>query len=174
MKERVVKSIDSILIDNHYRKRINFEREPWGGLAQEESWMEGIGTTNGLFFPGYFDVADIMDRTELLCVHIDEKIIYQIYNYCYRAECGGSIDENKNEIFKIYPTIVNEILYIETEKKNLPFNYLIINAQGQIMTGGTITSNIINVSNLATGVYLIMVSDNTNERNIKIQKFVKH
>jgi hypothetical protein len=45
-KEMTVKSIDSILIDNHYRKRINFDHENSG----EESWIEGIGSTHGLFF----------------------------------------------------------------------------------------------------------------------------
>jgi hypothetical protein len=47
LKELIVKSIDSVLIDNLYRKRINF-----GYNKHEESRIEGIGSTNGLFFCG--------------------------------------------------------------------------------------------------------------------------
>jgi len=170
MKTQVVESIDSILIDSHYRKRINFNTWYWN----QDSWIEGIGSTQGLFFAGSFDMVDGMDWTELLCVHIDDKVIYQIDDDCYRPPWGNRIDENKKEAFKIYPTVVDDFLYIETDKNSRHVDYKIINTQGQIMDSGVLTSNAINVANLSKGFYLIVISDNASKKNIKTGKFVKH
>jgi len=179
LKERIVLSIDSILIDNYYRKKINFEYETWGYYMQPESWIEGIGSTNGLFFPGYFDEVDGMDWTVLLCVHIDGRLIYQLddtfyhkYN-CYIHEYGVNINENKKEILKIYPTIVDNMLYIETDRNIENFDYKIINVQGQVMNEGMFTSNTINVASLNKGFYFIVISDNKNKIYINAYKFIK-
>jgi len=43
-----VKNVDSIQINDFYRKRINIDH---GYLNYEESWIEGIGSTFGLFYP---------------------------------------------------------------------------------------------------------------------------
>ena len=167
MKTQVVESIDSILIDEHYRKRINFP------VWHEESWIEGIGSTHGLFFSGAFDMVDGMDYTILLCVHIDDKVIYQIKNDCYIPPWENRIDENKKEGFKIYPTIVDDFLYIETDNNISCFDYQIINLQGQIMDNGVLTSNSIKVANLNKGFYFIMISNNERGGIIKTGKIVK-
>ena len=75
-REQVVESVDYVLIDNEYRRRINFLHDRWS--VYTESWIEGIGSTNGLFFSGEFDYVDLMDETWLLCVHIDGRKIYQV------------------------------------------------------------------------------------------------
>ena len=173
MQTQVVESIDSILIDSHYRKRINFNTWYWN----QDSWVEGIGSTQGLFFAGPFDMVDGMDYTILLCVHIDDKVIYQIKDDCYIPPSippWDRIDENKKEVFKIYPTVVDDFLYIEADESSRHVDYKIINLQGQIMDNGVLTSNSINVSNLNKGFYLIVLSDSASKKNIKTGKFVKH
>ena len=170
IKEQVVISIDSILIDNHYRKRINFHNEHSG----IEYWIEGIGSTHGIFFSGNFDIADAMDWTRLLCVHIDGRIIYPSSDYsnsCYRKEYTN-ISEKKNEIFKIYPTVADNLLYVGTEKNIENFDYKIINTQGQIINSGMLKSNTVNVETLSKGFYFIVISD--KKQNSKKQKFIKH
>jgi len=173
IKEQIVISIDSIMINNQYRRRINFEHER-SGL---ESWIEGIGSTHGLFFAGSFDEIDGMDWTLLLCVHIDGELIYQhpdiLNNNCYIREYGVGIIENKNEIIKIYPTFADNALYIETDRDIEDFEYKIMNIQCQIMNSGIFTSNTINISNLDKGLYLIMIADNKSKKNITTQKFIK-
>jgi hypothetical protein len=169
MKSLVVESIDEILIDNQYRKRINFKSFP--GI--KESWIEGIGSSHGIFFPGEFDYADVgIFETLLLCVHIGEKLIIQLYRDCF--EFGGfiiNINENKSENFKIYPTIADKVLNIETDINIDNFYYKIINMQGQVIYQEKLISKIIDISNLNKGFYLIVISDNKNI--IKTQKFVK-
>jgi len=174
-KTQVVESIDSILIDNHYRKRINFVN--YYSDTPNDSWIEGIGSTQGLFFAGPFDMVDGMDWTYLLCVHIDGELIYQnpdiLNNNCYIREYGVGIIENKNETIKIYPTFADNALYIETYRDIENFEYKIINIQGQIMNSGIFTSNTINISNLDKGLYLIMIADNKSKKSITTQKFIK-
>jgi len=174
-KNQVVKSIDSIMIGDHYRKRINFIDDYW---SPSESWIEGIGSTHGLFFPGYFDIADAMDNTILLCVDIDGELIYQSHwhqaSNCFIKESGVNIDENKKELFKIYPTIVDNFLYIETAENIYNFDYEIISLRGQVINKGKFTSNIINVANLNKGFYFIVVLDSRDRKNILTQKFIKY
>ena len=175
LARQVVESIDSILIDNQYRKKINFIHDKdWNG-KYEESWIEGIGSTYGIFFAGFLGILDAMDRTHLLCVHIDGKLIYQNQEYqssnCFLHNYGVKIDEHKKEIVKIFPTIVDNLLYIETDENIDGFDYKIMNVQGQIIDEGMLTSKIINVSNINAGFYLIRISE--NKKYIKIQKIVK-
>ena len=171
--KQIVESIDSVLIDNQYRKKINFINDYWG---YPESWIEGIGSTRGVFFAGFSGVVDAMDRTVLLCVHTDEKLIYQNQAYqsqnCFVRNYGVNIDEHKKETFKIYPTVVDELLYIETDNGIECFDYKIINTQGQIINSGILKSNTVNVENLSKGFYFIVISD--KNQNSKKQKFIKH
>ena len=167
-KEQVVQSIDSIYVDGHYRKRINFLHDIWSHPSQE-SWIEGIGSTNGLFFPGIFDKADVMDWTHLLCVHIDRKLIYHAEDYC---DCFVSnylnIEEYKEDFLKIYPTVTDNLLHIETYNSIENFNYKIINLQGKLVKKELLIANIIDVSNLEKGFYFVLISDNKSKKIIKI------
>ena len=113
-QQEVVESIDSILIDGQYRKRINFLIDIPGGEGKEiESWIEGIGSTNGLFSPGIFNIADIGYPPKLLCVHIDERVIYQIKDNCFIPIGPTNIIEPLNEGLKIYPNPAGNQLTIE-------------------------------------------------------------
>jgi hypothetical protein len=116
-----------------------------------------------------------MDWTQLLCVHVDGSLIYQIqYNYNCYIKNHVSIIEKDPGIFKIYTTIVNDILYIETDKNIEDYNYSIINVQGQIMRNESLISNVISVSNFTKGFYFIIISDNNKNKYIKTHKIVKH
>ena len=175
-KQRVVHSLDSILVDDNYRKKINFKSTIFWGNIIDESWIEGIGSTNGLFFAGEFDMADVMDNTYLLCVHEDDRIIYKTndQNICFLRGYGvGNNDKNRFEVFKVYPTIVDKELYIETNKNIEDFDYKIINMQGQIIINEKFSSKTVDVSKLHKGFYLIVISDKNNKNN-KIEKFIKH
>jgi len=174
LRETVVTSIDSILIENQYRKRINFT---YG--VHTESWIEGIGSTNGIFFAIFINVIDVMDVTFLLCMHKEGELIYKNphpffdkYN-CYFPSYGANIIEKTKEI-KIYPTIANDFLYIETDNHIENLGYKIMNLQGQIMNGGILTSKSINISNLNKGINLIMIYDYINEQIMAAQKFIKY
>src|SRR5574344_976072 len=169
-----VHSVDSIQINNQFRKRINIKNGY--SIDYEESWIEGIGSTFGLFFPSAYGVVDLGAIPELLCIHINDTMIYQnsFYNNCYYYEEipePNGIRENTENNIKLYPNPANNILNIEhTIKSDTQIQYYIINSCGVVYKEGVLTSNIIDISLFEKGLYFIMISyDKQNYTN----KFVK-
>jgi hypothetical protein len=82
-------SIDSVLIgDMTYRKRTNFDFGP------SQSWIEGIGSVSGLFYP-YYSCVTCICGVELVCFEQDGMTLYQnednvpCFNY---AVPSGNLD----------------------------------------------------------------------------------
>lgn len=165
-----VNSVDSIQINNQFRKRINIKNGY--SIDYEESWIEGIGSTFGLFFPSAYGVVDLGAIPELLCIHINDTMIYQNpdFNTCYYYEEIG-ISENTRNSFNLYPNPANNILNIDHDiKSDTQIQYYIINSCGVVYKEGVLTSNIIDISLFEKGLYFIMISyDKQNYTN----KFVK-
>lgn len=82
-----VESVDEVLVNGEYRKRINLSHESkWQEDDLADSWIEGIGSViYGLFFPHTQLVIDAYDFPEFLCLHVGDILIYQnsFYNTCY-------------------------------------------------------------------------------------------
>ena len=78
----VVQSIDTINIGGVLRKKINFMHnnamDVWFGngtyYTQELSWIEGIGSTQGLLFPFFGDVNTFTNA--LVCFSQNDTVIY--------------------------------------------------------------------------------------------------
>jgi len=71
-----VDTVDSMLIDNQYRKRINLVDEYDDGYP--DSWVEGFGSiVFGLFFPSPGHYVDLGDIPQLLCIQINGELLYQ-------------------------------------------------------------------------------------------------
>jgi hypothetical protein len=167
-----VQSVDSILIDNQYRKRINisngYDHLEWGPT----SWIEGIGSTGGLFFPFETGVVDLGDPPVLLCFHVDDVLIYQHpwVSSCY-FKSRINVYENKPTIlFKVYPTIAEDYLYIEQE--HLFSLYRIYNNLGVCVQSGRLSETSVSVSALIAGFYYI-VFYNEDAARIYSAKFIK-
>jgi len=171
-----VKNVDSILIHSNYRKQVNFEHE--GPVSEElkEAWIEGIGSTYGLFYPGAILHSIEVDYPRLLCVHIDDTLYYQKPNVsnCYQDFLVG-INETMQSNISVFPTITSEYLYIDNLDYNYSKNdlkYQIINTQGKVLKSGNIKDSI-NVSILTQGLYFITIYDIDNVK-ILIKKFIKN
>jgi hypothetical protein len=165
----IVKHVDSVWIDNQYRKRIIIDYQGFGHIPEE--WVEGLGSiVNGLFFPCTSPVADAGMEPVFLCLQIDDVLIYQnaMYNTCYLYYGGGGIPENKYSKFRIYPTVVDDKLYVE--KKEDSCFYKITNNQGIIVQSGTFSGEYIQVSNFVQGIYYITFYNNSL---VYSNKFIK-
>jgi len=182
IRQSTVSSIDSILIDNEYRKRINFFSDfNWPPFSySHEFWIEGIGSTNGLFFAGEYDMLHSIYYW-LLCVHIDGRKVFPAFKNCLQDCCFmelhhevgyPNITEDKNKISLII-TNTNELLYIETDKDISGFEYKIINSRGQLINNGTLFSNTVNISTLSKGLYIIIISNNSTRKMVGTEKFIK-
>lgn len=154
-----VTSVDSIEVNGTFLKRISF---------YYETWIEGIGSTKGLLeslvqgYDVYFG---------LLCVHQGDNLIYQNeYDPCYVYEGINYIREEDNRI-KIYPTIVTDILKIETQDNDLK-ELEVIDVLGRVVKAESIYNNKqVNCSQLNTGVYNCVITTQDNKRVEK--KFIK-
>ena len=174
--EQVVASIDAVLIDNEYRKRIKFFSDiAWPPFSySQEFWIEGIGSTNGLFFAGEYSTTHSV-YYYLLCVHIDGREIYRENYDCLQDCCFTEHEVGYPNIIenKIYLTITNDLLYVETVKDINSFDYKIFNCQGQLINNGILSSNTVNISTLNKGLYFIVISDNNSGEMVGTEKFIK-
>jgi hypothetical protein len=171
-----VKDVDSVLIENEYRKRINLvDRMSNNFNWPSDSWVEGLGSVvYGLFFPGPEVVIDLGDPPKFLCLHVGDVLIYQndLYSTCYVQNSGfGGIKEILHSGFKIYPTVVGNNLHIEIV--DAPYSYKIYNGNGILYSNGKLSGNTINVANLHPGVYFIAFY-NDKKGWIATKKFIKH
>lgn len=82
---QVVDTVDSVMMFNHYVKRIVLSYPPYGVT---ETWYEGIGSNGGLLFPGQGLVVG--GSHHLLCCWKNDTLIYHSpgYNFCYFTYTG--------------------------------------------------------------------------------------
>ncbi|MEP0262647.1 FG-GAP-like repeat-containing protein [Dokdonia sp.] len=136
---------------------------------------EGFANMHSLnphFGLGDFDVIDTV-TIEWPSGITDQLIDIEVNQTIYVEEGSSplSIQENERTVFNLYPIPANDILNIA------PTNGAIIKSEGVIydllgkVTPITITNNTVNVSNLATGVYIIEVTTADNKKEQK--KFTK-
>ncbi|MBI4647899.1 MAG: T9SS type A sorting domain-containing protein [Bacteroidia bacterium] len=101
----IVLNIDSILINNVYRKRISFTNS-----FNNESWTEGIGSTLGILNSSFADTSGC--SYELICHLENDSLLYLNPNYssCNILDITNSIKKklNNKNIFKIYPNPITE------------------------------------------------------------------
>ena len=163
-----IDAIDSILINNQYRKRVNYH---FSSFWDYDSFVEGIGNMeHGLFFTFDLGLPDARAVPIFLCLHVDDNLIYQkpYYDTCFMKDDGVGIKEINHSDFEIYPTIVKDKLFFKTNYNSS--SYKIYNMQGKVCLTGISSDNTVGVSTLHPGVYYI-VSNNDNK--VYANKFIK-
>lgn len=165
-----VKNVDSIQIDGLFRKRINVHYIEESAFT--DSWIEGIGSQYGLFYPLARGYLVDLGLPELLCVHLDNTIIYQTSNCCYKDILLG-IYENAQHRFKVYPNPAKNILHVERDINSKDqIQYYIINNQGIIFEKGILPPDYIDISILDKGFYFILLFNDTKPL-LYSTKFIK-
>jgi len=82
-----------------------------------------------------------------------------------------SIDDDQLLQFNIYPNIVSSSFTVEMMNSSKIYSYEVVNSIGQIVANGSLVGNkIIDISNLASGLYLLRISDKTAVGLMKIIK----
>ena len=170
-----VESIDSILIGNNFRKRIkirDFEEQDF----YDEYWIEGIGSTFGIFDSGLtgdivFDVA----YPFLLCFELNEEIVFQNpeFESCFEYPPGVSTNDLFDVDITISPNPTSNKIMVNSEKEIQ--HYSVINQIGHEVIFNELNSSTfeIDLYTLPVGIYFIKFEVDDRmivERVIKINE----
>jgi hypothetical protein len=153
-----ISQIDSILIDGNYRKRFFIE-----GVDQDsnlpEYWIEGIGSTFGIFNSGLtgITISDIYYPT-LLCFEQEGNLLFQNADFidCYEPYPIGI---NENELFdhiNVFPNPTHSKISIRSDE--LIINCKVFSSYGKFMEMRNINSSehSLDMSDYQSGMYFLL------------------
>lgn len=144
----VVGEVDTIKINNTYRKVYSFANVGW------DYWIEGVGNINGLLFPSG-DRPGKMSN-DLICMHQNDTLHYMSpdYNDCFPTFVHNGYALLPNTDIKVYPNpVVGEHVYFE----NLDFETLeLFDVKGCLLNTIDIEGKVnytLEVANYSKGIY---------------------
>lgn len=143
-------SIDTVILANgETRQQFNF--------SNQEQWIAGIGSLNGLVYVG-FHLCWIDLYNDLSCCHLDDEMIYKSPNYvdCINIAVGiGEKEVSAKHV--VYPNPFTRYLILEFDYTPLhTYRLQIINSKGQIVTDEVDINSgkvMINANHLSAGPY---------------------
>lgn len=146
-QRRIVSSIDSVLICGTYYKQFNFGCSINGGF--ETSLIEGVG------FKDKFDVTGYLGD----CPFEPSAVYTTGFSTCNITSVETHVKDNQ---IKLYPNPASSELKIST---SLQINeYAIVNNIGAVvLKGNLLDAQSINISSLASGLYVIKIQDKSDK-----------
>ena len=121
------------------------------------TWVEGIGATEGLLYSCHVVSAGGITLHELLCYHVDGELVWQnpIYNTCLIDNYDGIQDNTVGFSVQVYPNPAKDKVVIEGIEAS---EVQVYNALGQ-MVKTVLRTNEIDLSGLVEGVYMLRIRD---------------
>lgn len=115
----IINHIDSLLIDNTFRKTFHFTSN------QEYFWIEGIGSTRGLFSPIVAQPTGFQ-KWKLICFNQEgvNKYLNPAFNSCFPTLTGIYAVVEQNGQLQIYPHPVTDISVIDLSNAKSKYQYL--------------------------------------------------
>jgi len=160
---QIVNFIDSVLISEQWRKRINFIQNS----LSKRVWIEGIGDTKGLFFPFQFE----FENAQVLTCYEDSQIFWNNPDWPYNCFSVGieeeSIGSTQTSEIKLYPNpATSEITFdFKNFNQEQDFEILIYNAVGIEVKKESLSKNnqtkTINIKDLNSGIYYYRIISNS-------------
>ncbi|MGE5426433.1 MAG: T9SS type A sorting domain-containing protein [Methylococcaceae bacterium] len=159
-----VSSIDSVMINNNYKKRLRLKQ-----ANSNDYWIENVGSLYGLLNPGYNYKDYNLGIPQLICVKGKDEILYAAEN-CNCLEILSNKEMNLYG-FQIFPTIVVKDVNIHSNSNSVNYSFKIFDLNGNLIRQDRFFGNqIIDCSALKNGMYLIHLSgENLNV----IRKIIK-
>lgn len=152
------------------------ERKTWqliplaGSPVEADQWIEGIGSLNGLLFPGCYELSTISISLDLLCYYEGGVNLYLSQgDTCYIDYTTG-LETNLHSNIKLYPNPTKDFLFLELyEKTDNCKHYTIFSADGlKISEGKSCNEKVsIPVSHLRNGIYHINIFSKLSSINNK-------
>lgn len=163
--KQLLYNIDSILVDNKYRKQFHFNPI---NADSDDIWIEGIGSLKGIIHPYQCYVGLY---TELLCLTENDtlKYINTTYNTCYIDPLGINIKNNS----KIELLNYNNSIEIQLFEYNEYYLFKMYDVLGNVVISISSNQSIkipLDNYNIKQGMYLYTLS--TNKDVIKRNKII--
>jgi hypothetical protein len=170
-----VSAIDSILIMGQYRKRLAIVDLNGNVSLLPEYWIEGIGSTFGLFKSGITGHPPNswggLGWPQLACFQQNDSLLYHNPNVssCYTSV--GTPSLVKSNSIQMFPNPTKDKIYFTNLETNSTVS--IYNCLGQLQQTFTIIDNNgIDIANLSKGFYTFSATD--NHYNLQTNgKFIK-
>ena len=161
----IINNIDSVLIGNHYRKRVNYD-------GYTAAWIEGIGSLKGFGTEGIC-VPWVGGIRTLLCFTENDTLKYTdpYYSFCYHGTLSINGQGKLNDILTIFPNPASDHITLKfSQDTNATIK--IYNLLGELKYNSIMSSpeTTIDIADLAKGVYIVEV---VIEKNIMREKFIK-
>ena len=140
-----------------------------GGLPVGGTYS-GLGVSSGVFDPAVTGVGDF----EIIYSYTDANGCTNMTSDTLSVQNCLSIEENSNNLFKIYPNPSNKIVTIKQLVSNGEMKLTVVDASGKLIISKTLTDNPvdIDVSNWAEGNYIFNVQSGVLTKSTFI--LVKH
>lgn len=157
--DRIITSVDSVLIGTGYRKRWNY----LGNNQAPQYFIQGIGSKRGLY-EGLMSEGDLWG-TNLICVFQNANILFSTG---YESKIGCQIVTSIHPVspssssITVYPNPVNTHLTIQSSEKI--YSLRIIDIMGREIEANTLSAaegqTVLDVSYLEQGVYVFIINNN--------------
>lgn len=167
-----VEKIDSIQVSGKYCKRLKIK-----GVNQntgmDEYWIEGIGSTFGIFNSGITGiiVPDIYYPT-LLCFEKDGVTLYHnpYFTDCYEKSPVGIEEADFASHIAVYPNPATSFIEIKSDQEVL--FYQLFSANGKMLMDGNTGKKLftIDLTGLQKGIYILNVR---TDKRIVVKKIIK-
>ncbi|MCD4724124.1 MAG: hypothetical protein K8R63_04715 [Bacteroidales bacterium] len=147
--------IDSILIDETYRKQFHFEPVNW---PYWDTWVEGIGSMGqGIIYSGFYNTSPWYT---LLCYNQNDTVYYMHPDYtaCYYPYV--SIEDNEIRSFKVYYNYEANCIEVGNLPANQFFEFELYNLLGEkilcVPLSGKVRINLNNYG-LKDGLFIYVI-----------------
>jgi len=169
----VVSKIDTIVNGSESRKRfeLRFLKKNTNELIRVMFWIEKIGSD---FHPFYFHTSFIPSEVlpgefTLQCLEQNGEVIYKSPDFDNCDIINNVSSQSQFVPVIIYPNPVQHSLYISNDLKAVTFQ--VFDLFGRQKMSGIVTNNVMDVSELAAGVYVLHLT--TEDKDQEVFRFVK-
>jgi len=151
----VVDSIDSVLINNSYRKTILLHDQNWS----THEWIEGIGSMDGLL--SWQMVSSFSER--LICHSQHDQLYYSVYTYCHCDHNLNGVAEQEEEHLNIYPSPSNGGFEVDNVVGAMRLE--MFDASGRLVKQQEIADHLyVDCAQLPDGIYFIRLIGEDDRR----------
>lgn len=167
-----IESVDTVIIGAVQRRRQKIIGYDFS-LPLVEYWIEGIGSTMGLFNSGASG-AGIVDiyYPVLLCFEQNGNLVFDNPNFpsCYQAYPTSVNDIELSNSVDVFPNPARNSCTIKSESEIL--TYQVVSVSGRLIFEKGVKANTVSVdlSNLTKGVYILRL---TTEKGTVTKRIIK-